>query len=328
MVDDSARAFWVTGPGRGEIRAAPLAPPGPDEVRVRTLYSGVSRGTEALVFAARVPESQYDAMRAPYQEGAFPAPVKYGYANVGHVEAGPPGLEGRTVFCLYPHQDRYTVPAAAVVPVPDGVPPGRAILAANMETAVNGLWDAGPRVGDRIAIVGAGTLGCLLAALAGRIPGARVTLVDPAPARADIAAALGVGFAAPDAAPGAQDLVIHTSGAPDGLAAALGLAGFEATVVEMSWFGDRAVPLPLGEAFHANRLAIRSSQVGAVAPARRARWDRTRRLALALSLLADARLDRLITGDSPFEALPEIMPALAAGAGRVLCHRITYGEAE
>ena len=322
---DIARAFWVTAPGRGEIRSVPLAPPREDEVLVRTCFSGVSRGTEALVFAGRVPRSEWARMRAPFQEGDFPAPVKYGYMNVGVVEAGPSGLRGRTVFVLFPHQTHYVVPAARIHPLPEGLPPRRAVLAANMETAVNGLWDARPHLGDRITVIGAGTVGCLVAWLAARVAGCRVQLVDVNAARAAVAQALGVGFADPAGAASDADLVIHASGDPEGLALALRLAGMEATVVEMSWFGDRPVPLALGEAFHANRLVVRSSQVGRIAPAQRARWDATRRMRLALELLQDDRLDVLLTGETAFESLPQAMAELASGAGHPLCHLVTYG---
>ncbi len=291
---------------------------------VRATCSAVSRGTEVLVFAGRVPPSQFKAMRCPFQEGAFPAPVKYGYASVGVVAAGPPSLAGRRVFCLHPHQDRYVVPAGAVRLVPVAGEDRRAALAANMETAVNALWDGAPRVGDRIAVVGAGVVGSLVAALAARIPGARVELVDRNSARADLAAALGCRFAAPDAAAGEADLVFHASGAPEGLATALRIAGFEARIVELSWYGDRAVSAPLGEDFHAKRLAIVSSQVGAVAPARRARKSREQRLDLALALLADPGFDRLITGTCTLDALPATMARLAAAPGDALCQLVRY----
>jgi len=321
----SARAFWVAAPGRGELRRAPLAPPRPGEVLVRAIASGISRGTESLVFAGRVPKSQYHAMRCPFQQGDFPAPVKYGYASVGVVEEGAAEWRGRRVFCLYPHQDRYVVPADAVLPIPDAVPDARAVLAANMETAVNGLWDAAPRLGDSIAAVGAGVVGGLMAALAARLPGAAVTLVDIDPARAALAAALGCRFALPENASGEFDLVIHASGSAAGLATALRLAGFEATVLEMSWYGDASVAAPLGEAFHAKRLVLRASQVGAVATAQRARWSHRRRLALALDLLADPVFDQLITGENRFDDLPRVMARLASDPAGALCQVVRYG---
>lgn len=319
-----ARAFWTVAPGLGEIRSVTLREPAPGEVLVKALRSGISRGTESLVFGGRVPPSQWQAMRCPFQEGDFPGPVKYGYASVGMVEAGPAHLVGRRVFSLYPHQDHYTVPADAVTPVPDAVPDARAVLAANMETAVNGLWDAAPRLGDRIAVVGAGVVGGLVAALAARVPGATVELIDTNPNRAALAAQLGCRFALPDQATPDADLVIHASGHPDGLATALRIAGFEATVLEMSWYGDRPVSAPLGEAFHARRLTLRSSQVGAVATAQRARWTYQRRLALALKLLADPVFDCFLTGESRFQDLPHTLPRLVEAPGGELCHVIHY----
>jgi len=319
-----ARAFWLSAPGSGELRRAPLVPPAPNEVLVRALVSGVSRGTEALVFSGHVPESQYAAMRCPFQEGQFPAPVKYGYASVGVVEAGASTLLGKRVFCLHPHQDRYVVPEAAVLPLPDDVPTARAVLAANMETALNGLWDAPPLIGDRVAVVGCGTVGALAAALAARIPGVAVEIVDIDERRAQLAAALGCRFAPPAHAEGEADLVIHASGSGTGLATALSLADFEATVLEMSWYGDAAVAAPLGEAFHARRLRLVSSQVGSVAPARRARRARRQRLEQALALLADPVFDRLLTGESAFADLPRSMARLVGDPDGALCHLVRY----
>ncbi|MER2528113.1 MAG: dehydrogenase [Candidatus Competibacter denitrificans] len=322
----TAQAFWVTGPGRGELRAESLPVPGPGEVLIRTLYSAISRGTEALVFRGEVPPSQYLTMRAPFQQGEFPAPVKYGYCSVGLVEAGAMAGGGQAVFCLYPHQNRYAVPAAAVTPVPGHIPPGRAVLAANLETALNALWDAAPRLGDRITVIGAGVVGCLIAWLAGQLPGCCVQLVDIDSTKSAVAKQLGVRFAEPAAADDDQDLVIHASGAADGLAMALRLAGFEATVVEVSWFGARPVSLPLGEAFHARRLRIQSSQVGVIAAAQRARWDHQRRMATVMALLADPVLDCLISGESLFAELPSVMTELSKNPPGVLCHRIRYAD--
>jgi threonine dehydrogenase-like Zn-dependent dehydrogenase len=325
-VDRIARAFWLRAPGEGEIRSVAIPRPGPDDVEVRTLYSGVSRGTETLVFRGGVPESQFSAMRAPFQDGEFPAPVKYGYLSVGVVEHGPPALLGRTVFCLYPHQTRYVVPAAAVTPIPDGMPAARAVLAGTVETAVNVLWDAAPLVGDRIAVVGAGMVGCSVAALLARFPGVSVELVDIDPARAAVAEALGVGFASPEDAAGECDLVVHASATEAGLARSLELLAYEGEVIEMSWYGDRPVRVPLGESFHSRRLTVRSSQVGAVAPARRARRSFRDRLTLALRLLADPVFDALVTDERRFEDLPRLMPDLTGGELPGLCVRVVYEQ--
>src|SRR4051794_4162366 len=299
-----ARAFWVRSPGVGEIRSEVLPEPGPDEVLIRTVYSGISRGTETLVFRGEVPASQYQVMRAPFQVGDFPGPVKYGYLNVGLVEAGPPDLLGRTVFCLSPPQPAYVVPAVAVVPVPDGVPPARAVLAGTVETAVNALWDAAPLVGDRITVVGAGMVGCSVAAVAARFPGASVQLVDVDAGRADVAKALGVEFVSPAQAARGRDLVVHASATGSGLALSLELLATEGTVLELSWYGDREITVALGGWFHSGRLSIRSSQVGTVSPARRGSRTYADRLALALELLRDPAFDALQSGESRFEELP------------------------
>jgi NADPH:quinone reductase-like Zn-dependent oxidoreductase len=319
-----ARAFWVTAPGHGEIRAQRLRSPAPGELLIRTLRSAISRGTESLVFRGEVPQSEWRRMRCTFQEGEFPSPVKYGYSGVGIVEDGPAEALGRRVFCLHPHQDRFIVPSDAIVDIPDTVPDRRATLAANMETAINGMWDATPGPGDRIAVIGAGVVGCLVAALAARLPGAEVELIDIDPTREEIAAAVGCDFATPEKASPEADLVVHASGSPDGLATALRIAGFEATVLEMSWYGTRTVPLALGGAFHSRRLTLRSSQVGAVPAGRAQRWSHRRRLTLALSLLRDPVFDVLLSGEIEFTALPAVMPRLAAPSPGVLCYTVRY----
>lgn len=319
-----ARAYWVERPGKGGIRPVSLPASGPGDVFLESLYSGVSRGTETLVFRGGVPESQARAMRCPHQEGEFPGPVKYGYSLVGRVSDGPEPLRGRTAFVLHPHQTTVVLPAAAVVPLPDGLPPARAVLAANMETALNIVWDACPQPGDRVCVIGAGVVGLLAGWLAAQFPLVSVRIHDIDPGKAGPAAALGLPFAADPSTCAPFDIVVHASGDPAGLRTALALAGFEAVIVEASWFGGREAALPLGEAFHSRRLTLRSSQVGAVAASRRGRTSRRRRLEFALRLLADDRLDVLISGESPFDSLPEVMAALAAGTLPALCHRIRY----
>ncbi len=315
------QAFWVQSPDEGALRTVTLREPEHGEVLVRTLFSGVSRGTETLVFRGGVPASQHDVMRAPFQEGDFPGPVKYGYLNVGVVERGPADLEGKTVFCLYPHQTAYVVPASAVTLVPDAVPPGRAILAGTVETAVNAVWDAKPKLGDRIAVIGAGMVGCSVAKLLQGFPATRVQLIDVDPGKADIAKALGVDFSTPEEAKPDCDLVVHASASEQGLAKALELLAPEGEVVELSWYGDRRVSVPLGENFHSRRLTIRGSQVGTVARPDR---DYAQRLGLALELLADPAFDALVTGECMFEDLPSVLPRLAANELSALCLRVMY----
>ncbi|WP_077531329.1 zinc-dependent alcohol dehydrogenase [Vreelandella utahensis] len=322
------RAFWITGPAQGEIQPTNPDLDAPDSeatVEVATLYTGISRGTESLVFNGRIPRSEHERMRAPFQAGDFPWPVRHGYSNVGRVVQGPAELEGRIVFSLFPHQTRFRLPASAAVPVPDGVPAERAILAANMETAINGLWDASAAIGERIAIVGCGVVGALMAWLCQRLPGTRVTAVDMEPSRRRVLEQLGVHFD-PDLQSDDHDLVFHASGNPKGLEHALALAGTEGRIIEMSWYGDQPVSVPLGGAFHSRRLTLRASQVGRVSPERRPAWTHRGRLELALSLLANPELDVLIDGESDFEALPETMAALCRADSSALCHRVRYPE--
>jgi len=314
-------ALWVLAPGQAALRPATLLE-APEAVALRARFSGISRGTESLVFQGRVPPGEWARMRCPFQEGAFPGPVKYGYSLVGQVASGPE--QGRWAFALHPHQDECRLPPEAVHWLPVDLPPRRAVLTANMETAVNALWDGGVRVGDRVTVVGGGVVGLLVAYLCARIAGTRVSLVDTNPARAALARHLGLIWAGGDAEPPREaDVVFHASGAPEGLVAALACAGFEARVVELSWYGDRPVTLPLGEAFHAQRLAIRASQVGHVAASRRARWSAGRRLALALELLRDPVLDQLLESDWPFADAPRAL-ARVCGEPGALCQVLRY----
>lgn len=310
-----ARAVWYAKKGCVELRATPLGLPGAGEAIVRTLFSGVSRGTERLVLNGAVSPSEWERMRAPLQEGAFPFPVKYGYCATGIVEEGPKELAGRTVFCLHPHQDYFVAPVSMLAPVPDGVPARRATLAANMETALNGLWDAGAGPGDRIVVVGGGVIGLLIAYLSARLPGSDVTLIDTDKSRAKLAQHLGFRFAVPDQTPQDADFVFHASSTSAGLGTAIGAAGMEATVVEMSWYGETPVTANLGGAFHSRRMKLISSQVGQVSAGRRPRWTYRRRLEAALTLLQDSALDALVANEIAFEAVAEALPtALAAGA--------------
>ena len=319
-----ANALWYVAPGRAELREEAVAAPAAVEVRVRALFGALSRGTERLVCNGLVPASEYERMRPPFMAGAFPFPVKYGYATVGRIEAGPQELRERIVFALHPHQSMFTVPADAVIPVPEGIPPQRAVLAANMETALNALWDGAPGPADRIAIVGGGVVGLLVARLAARLPGAEVTVVDIAPSRAELARALGTRFATPEAAPVECDLVFHTSGTAAGLATALRTAGEEATIVELSWYGTGEVAVPLGEQFHSRRLRLVSSQVGKVAPSHRPRWSPARRLTAALALLDDTALDGLLAPAIDFADLPARLPALLGRDADARCPLIRY----
>jgi threonine dehydrogenase-like Zn-dependent dehydrogenase len=323
-----ATAYWTTGPRRGELRREPIPAPGPDEVLVRALASGISRGTELLVHRHEVPDHVRASMRAPFQAGELPGPVKYGYLSVGVVEAGPSALLGRRVFCLHPHQDRYVVPAASVIAVPDDVPTERAVLAGTVETAVNALWDAAPRLGDRIAVVGGGMVGLSVAALLSRFPLSRLELIEIDAARAQLDGALDLRVVSPDAASGDCDLVFHTSATEEGLATALRLLGTEGEVIELSWYGSDVPRVPLGGEFHTRRLAIRASCVNRLSPSRSARRTPADRLALALTMLGDPVFDVLLGEPVPFADLPKLMTDLDAGRVAAPCQVVVYPEPE
>jgi hypothetical protein len=323
-----SKALWYVGPGRAELREETIAAPKPGEVQVRSLFGAVSRGTERLIHAGRVPASEYDRMRGPLMAGTFPFPVKYGYATVGRVEAGAAELRSRIVFCLHPHQSLFTLPAEAVFPVPEHVPPRRAVLAANMETALNAVWDGAPAPADRIAVVGGGLVGLLVAYLCARLPAAEVTVVDIASARAELVHAIDARFASPDAAQRDCDLVFHASGSAAGLATALRLAGEETTIVELSWYGSGEVAAPLGEAFHSRRLRLVSSQVGRVAPSHRSRWTHQRRLTAALALLDAPVLDLLLAPAIKFDELPATLPSVFGCGADGVCPLIRYPAAD
>lgn len=322
--DSSSSRLWITAPGHAELREEAVPVPGEGQVLISTCYSGISRGTERLVFEGRVPKSERERMRAPHQSGDFPFPVNYGYSLVGRVIEGPGALAGRTCFALAPHGRHALVPADDVVPLPDNVPARRAVLAANVETALNALWDGGAGPGDRIAVIGAGVIGGAIAAIAARFPGAEVELVDIDPARAGLAKALSCRFAAPDDARREADIVFHTSADETGLATALALAGDEAKVVEVSWYGDKNVSAPLGAAFHSRRLALVSSQVGTVSASRRSRWTHRRRLAVALGLLADPRFDALLGEEIGYRDLPDALPRIFSASGGAGCPVVRY----
>jgi hypothetical protein len=316
----TAQALWYVGPGQAQIQDEVLGPLAPGAVRVRARHGAISRGTESLVAAGRVPPSEHQRMRAPFMAGDFPFPVKYGYATAGTLESG------QTVFTLHPHQTMFDVPADAAVPVPTSVPASRAVLAANMETALNAVWDAGDDAFGRVSIVGVGVVGALTGFLCRTLASADVTLVDINPTRARVAEALGLRFALPNRAPAECDLVFHASASSAGLATALGLARDEATIIELSWYGDTPVSAPLGSAFHSRRLKLIASQVGKVAPSHRREWTHRRRLEHAIGLLADERLDVLLEPAIAFADLPARLPSILAPGSPTLCQVIDYQE--
>lgn len=318
----SAQALWITGKEHASYKDTAVEPRSSD-LQIRTLFSGISRGTEQLVFRGRVPVSEHDTMRAPFQDGSFTFPIKYGYAAVGRVETGARADE--IVFVLYPHQTRFSVPDHAVFPVPAAVPPERAVLAANMETALTIMWDAQINLGDRVTVVGCGVIGALVGYLAAKIPGCEVTIIDIDAAKRTLANTFGCDFAQTHEVPKDDaDVVIHASASAAGFSTAISVAGVEATIIEASWYGDQMIEVPLGGRFHQRRLQVISSQVGRIPARQSARWTYQRRLSKALCLLADPRLDALISGETPFDQLASEYNDVLSNPS-TLCHRVTYG---
>ncbi len=325
MSNLTSTALWAVAKGQLALRTESLRARADNDVLVRALYSGVSRGTERLVLTGAIPESEHERMRCPLQDGSFPFPVKYGYCLVGQVLDGPSDMVGTNVFCLHPHQDLALVPSGMAVPIPPELAPHRAVLAANMETALNINWDSGIAPGDRVLIVGAGVVGLLTASLAAAIPGTDVFITDIDASKAGIADAMGAMFCTPGHTPDGFDICINTSGSAAGLRLALAKAGLEARVVEASWYGTDQVPLPLGEAFHSQRLSLISSQVGRIPPARQPRWTHRRRLEKAMQLLTcQAGYDSLLTHSVPFANAAADLPTLICDTADALCIAIDY----
>lgn len=318
------QALWYVEESRAELRPSNVPEPKAGEVLVKAHFSGISRGTERLVFNGRIPRSEHTRMRCPYQEGAFPFPVKYGYALAGEIVDGPAEALGQRVFTLHPHQELACFARSHLHEIPEDVPLRRAVLAANTETAVNVLWDASPSPGERILVVGGGVLGLLVAGLAAQTGENEVAVVDIKPARVDVARALGLAFADPESAPRNQDVVIHTSATEAGLRTALQCAAPEGRIIEASWYGDREVSLPLGEAFHSQRLRLISSQVGAIPLSHREEWTPKQRMRKALNHLRDETLDVLITEEIEFSNVPAALPQVLAHDSPGLMTAIRY----
>jgi 2-desacetyl-2-hydroxyethyl bacteriochlorophyllide A dehydrogenase len=337
----SCESIWFPKAQSVELRAESLSSPGPEEVRIEALASGISHGTEMLVYRGQVPADL--PLDLPTLRGSFAFPVKYGYASVGRVaEAGNAvtGVEaGDTVFVLHPHQTAYVVPASLATRLPADLPPEHGVFLANVETGVNVLLDARPRLGDRVIVFGQGVIGLVLTQLLRRVGVGRVIGVDPIPARRRLARELGADEALPpeEATPAAvraltggigADLAIEASGNPAALAAAVESVGQEGTVVVPSWYGTKPVCLPLGGSFHRGRVRIVSSQVGALDPALAPRWDRARRQALAIDMLARLQLDPLITHRIPFARAADAYALIDRHPEDVVQVVLTYGDAD
>jgi hypothetical protein len=304
-----ARAFWLTSKGRGVVRRQALPDPGPGWCIVRAVFSAVSPGTERLVALGRVPGPLQDEMRCPYMGGRFPFPVKYGYSLVGEVVEGPKALRGRIVHVLHPHQDICLVRCEDVRPLPHGLPPARATLASNMETAVTAVWDSAVTVGERVLVIGFGIVGSLVARVLGSGPAVELEVAETRAVRRRLAESMGFQVSAtPPKRP--FDVAFDTSGTPAGLQAAIEGVGLEGRVIAVSWFGARPARLDLGGSFHSRRKRVIASQVSRIPGGMRPRWDVARRAELVFRLLERPDFDLHVGPPVPFALLPEAFEAL------------------
>jgi len=310
-----AAAVWFPRARSVELRTETLAETGADEVRVRAVLSAISHGTEMLVYRGEVDADL--ALDLPSLVGGFGFPLKYGYASVGRAVAVGRDVagvrEGDLVFALHPHQDEYVVRQSLVHRLPDRTAPEQGVFLANLETAINVVLDAKPRLGEVVAVFGQGVVGLLVTQLLRR-SGARVVAVEPSALRRSFAERCGAEAAI---VPGdasllrsltggrGADVAIDASGNPSALQEAIECVAPEGTVVVCSWYGEKPVALDLGGRFHRGRVRLISSQVGRIDPSLAPRWDRERRLELATALLGELILAELITHRIPFARAAE-----------------------
>ncbi|MEM9277847.1 MAG: zinc-binding alcohol dehydrogenase [Pseudomonadota bacterium] len=303
-----------------------------ENVLLKTLFSGISRGTESLVYAGKVPESEWKRMRCPFMSGSFAFPVTYGYACVCEVIGlgeKTSGLKpGDRVFVLHPHQDIFSVPESSCNLLPPSIPTSRAVLSANMETALNAVWDAEISGNPFCAIIGAGVVGLITAHAVRKVAGLDPVIFDLKPEKERHATEMGFRFINSSGIDKTEiqdfELIFHTSASAGGLQSAIDMAAFEAKIIEMSWYGENPVSLNLGGAFHSKRLKILSSQVGTIASAKRNKLDYAGRMQQAITLLDDPRLDTLLGSAIDFHDLPNHLHDIFSPQSDVLCQVIEY----
>lgn len=315
-------ALWHTSPEKSEIKQAASFEISGEICEIQSLYSLVSTGTERLVATGKIPTGLYNSMQVPYMEGDFSLPVKYGYSLVGEVVKGP--LLGKTVHLLHPHQDYCKVAAADVFPIPDEVPAVRATLASNLETAVNAVWDSGVSVGDRVAVVGFGIIGSLVARLLAQLPAVSLTILEKDPDRIKMAKSMGFEVSPNENLSTPLDIAFHCSSTAAGLQTCIDTVGLEGKVIELSWYGDKSVELNLGGTFHPQRKVIISSQVSQIPASHQHRWDFRRRKEAVFELLKNPDFDLHTPKTTPFTNLPEVFSEIRKGSSKQLVWIVDY----
>jgi 2-desacetyl-2-hydroxyethyl bacteriochlorophyllide A dehydrogenase len=321
----SARELWFTAPGRVELREGAAVSVQEGQVRVRGLRSGVSQGTELLLFKGEGPTPFDPSLDTP---GTPTYPRRYGYAWVGEVtESRAAAVQvGTRIFGLLPHGDEHVVHAARLRALPDDVPAERAVLAANLETALNVVWDAGVALGDEVVVLGGGVVGSLVGHVA-RLGGAQARVLEPSEPRRRAAQRLGLDAVSPESA-GSKlaDIVVEASGNPAALDQAISLAREEGVVAVASFYGERVAAVRLGSEFHRRRLSLKASQVSRLPPSRAPGWSFERRFGLVARLLADSRLDALLERPLPFAEAPAWYAHLAEAPGQHLQSIFSYRQ--
>lgn len=313
----SSRSLWHIDAGHSEIRSQNLDPL-PGQILLQSLYSLISLGTEKTIALGGVPGNVYDKMKVPYMEGSFSLPVKYGYSLVARSE------EGQCYHLMHPHQDLVSVNPESLTPVPPGIPPSRAVLVSNMETALTAYWDAGPLKDEKIMIAGFGLIGALTALLL-RLKGFQdITVYEPDATRTGLARRLGFHTGDPGFDPGPFDLAFHSSGNASGLQHCLEVMGPEGRILELSWYGRQKITLGLGEHFHINRLRIIASQVSSIPRNLQGAWNFAKRKQEVLSLLADPCWDRLEIEEVPFETSPAVFYKIRHSQTKGLTYILKY----
>ncbi len=339
-----SRSLWLTAPKMVEFRTETIPPPGSGEIRVQTIASALSQGTEMLVYRGEVPVDL--PLDLPALSGSFAFPIKYGYATVGRVlDLGDDVTgfaRGDAVFVHHPHQSTFVVPTnpadgPAPVRLPDDLDPLLGLFVANLETAVNVLLDSGIRLGETALVFGQGTVGLLIAQLLRHAGAGQVIVVDPLERRRTLAFKLGVDVALE---PGSEmlervmeltegrgaDVAIEVSGSGAALQSAIESVAVEGTVVVVSWYGTKTVSLALGEHFHRGRVRIRSSQVGRISPELSARWDHARRLRLSVELLPRLELSELISHRFRFDEAADAYRLVDERPGNAVQVILTYED--
>jgi threonine dehydrogenase-like Zn-dependent dehydrogenase len=320
-----SHALWHRSASESEIITGDIRKEEGKELLVESFFSLVSIGTERTVALGMVPPEIREQMKVPYMEGSFSFPCKYGYSLVGKIIRGPAGLKNRFVHLMHPHQDMAWVHPSSVFPLPDGIPPRRAVLAGNMETAVNALWDSEISVGDSVLIAGFGIVGALIALLASCIPGVAIVVLETNEKRRSLAAKLGFDlFENFRTGNTPFDAALNTTGDENALQICIDNTGFESQVTEVSFYGTKAVSVRMGGNFHISRKRIAVSQVSNLPLKKLARWDHLRRKQLVYNLLKDNRFDCLVENAVPFHDAPVLFKLIRSNAMHEISVLLTY----